>query len=248
MLAAFIVEDEQHCIDRLLRLLNEFEREVQILGSAKTINDALTQLETTKPDIVFMDIELKTGTCFDLLKKIRVPSFDIIFTTAHDKYAIQAFEYSATHYLLKPVDSEKLKIAIERSKTQKTNEQLENLIHNLETHSSIDKKIAIPTAKGLLFFKIGEIIRFEADGNYCSIILSNGEKYLVTKQLKYYEELLGNRCFFRTHQSHLVHIAFVKSYMKKKSTYVKLTNGEEIPVSVRRREEFLRSLAENQQI
>lgn len=252
MLSVIIIEDEQHCADRLIRLLRNNSEQFEIVGQFDNIKDAREGLIQLNPHLVFMDVELKDGNCFELLQQIDRPSFKIIFTTAHNEYAIQAFEYSAIHYLLKPIDSERLTQAIRRftnaDKIQKTNDRLESLIHNLEAHSSQDKKIAVPTTKGLNFYKLGEIVRFEGDGNYCSVVLTTGEELLVTKQLKYYEALLDKRLFFRTHQSHLVHLAFVERYMNSGNTFVKLTNQDEIPVSVRRRAEFFKLLAENQQI
>ncbi len=252
MLTAFILEDEQHCIDRLLRLLENHSKKIQILGQSGTVKNGLVQIKALQPDIVFMDVELEDGNCFDLLKEFEKPIFNIIFTTAHDRYAVQAFEYSAVHYLLKPVDPELLEIAVARTfegkEARNTHQKLEYLSHNFEAHSSLDKKIAIPTPKGLFFYRVGEIVRVQAEGNYCTVFLSGGQRHLVTKQLKYYEELFDGRYFFRTHHKHLVHLAFVDQYVKSKETFVKLSNGEEIPVSVRRREAFFNLLAENQQI
>lgn len=252
MLTAVIIEDEDHCVDRLIRLLKNNSEQIEIAGQFDNIKSAIEGLTILNPNLVFMDVELKDGNCFELLKQIENPTFNIIFTTAHNEYAIQAFEYSAIHYLLKPIDfdqlDEAIKRCVKRNKELETNDRLESLIHNLEAHGSQDKKIAIPTTRGYSFHKLGEIVRFEGDGNYCSLVLSNGERLLVTKPLKHYEGLLDKRYFFRTHQSHLVHLSYVEKYINNTSTYVKLSNGDKIPVSVRRRGVFFSLLTDNQQM
>lgn len=251
MLSVVIIEDEQGAMERLQRLLKPYA-DMEVTGRFDSVDTAFEGLMLLQPDLVFMDVEIKGGTCFDLLKRIGNPAFDIIFATAYNQYAVQAFEYSAVHYLLKPIDQDQLAQAVnrclEKSKTRETSHRLENLIHNLQAHGALDKKIAVPTARGLYFYKLGEVVRFEADGNYCKVVLSTGDKYLVTKQLKHYEALLDKRHFFRTHQSHLVHMAFVDKYIQNKSTFVKLSNGDEVPVSVRRRNDFFELLNKNQQI
>jgi len=251
MISAVIIEDEQHCVDSLMRLLDKFSNQIEVIDHFDNIVSAVEGLDRLHPNLVFMDVELKDGNCFDLLQKVDTTNTNIIFTTAHNEYAIRAFKYSAVHYLLKPIESEQLREAIERciqkNKDQETRDRLESIIYNLNTHNSQDKKIAVPTTKDICFYKLGEIVRFEGDGNYCTLVLSTGKKLLITKPLKHYESFLDKRHFFRTHRSHLVNLEFVDEYRQNKETFVKLSNGDEIPVSVRRRSDFFNLLAKNNQ-
>ncbi|MDW3210304.1 MAG: LytTR family DNA-binding domain-containing protein [Reichenbachiella sp.] len=238
MLTAVIIEDENHCIERLKRALEKSSNKIKIIGEFDNIKDSSENLPKLAPDLIFLDVELKDGSCFDLLQNLENISFDVIFITAHNEYAVKAFEYSAVHYLLKPVDFDDVEIALKRSlqnkKIRDTDSRLATLIHNQETLSSSEKKLIISSTNERLCFKMGEILRFEGAGNYCTIILFNGDKHLITKTLKHYDDLLED--FYQIHQSHLVNMDHVKKFVKRKnSSFVLLTNNEKIPVSVRRR-------------
>lgn len=254
MLNVIIIEDEPHCVNRLKELLNPFFREINIVAEFDNIKDSIKGIFQFQPNLILMDVELKDGNCFDILEQINKSNynFEIIFTTAHNEFAIKAFEYSAIHYLLKPIDDFKFYQAIKRTidkiELQKTSRQIENIIHNISVHKFEDKKIAIPSTKGLVFHKIKEIIRFEADGNYSIVFLSNGKKCLATKKIKYYENLLSENYFFRTHQSHLVNVEYITQYFNNNNSFVQLSNNDEISVSVRRRAEFLSFLSKNKQL
>ncbi|WP_421896470.1 LytR/AlgR family response regulator transcription factor [Marinoscillum sp.] len=243
MLTAVIVEDEPHCTERLKRLLQKTSHRVSVTGQFDSVERASKELIQLKPHLVFLDVVLKDGTCFDLLQNISDPEFDIIFTTGHNGYAVEAFEYSAMHYLLKPIDPGHLENAISRCvnnlSAKETSKRLDVLIHNQQAHSSTDSKLVVTVTRGktvkMLNYKMGEIIRFEGLGNYCTIFLLNGEKYVLSKTLKHYDDLLDG--FTRTHQSHLVNKDHIKEYVKTKNgkAVVVLTNGDEIPVSVSQR-------------
>ena len=243
MITAVIIEDEKHCIDRLKRLLHKFSSHLRVVGEFTSVNNASKELLKLEPHLVFMDVKLKDGTCFDLLQEIEKPKFDIIFTTGHNEYAVKAFEYSAVHYLLKPIDPVKLEAAItkciEHLNVKETTNRLDVLIHNQQAQSTTDSKLVITVTRGkavkMLNYKMGEILRFEGLGNYCTIFLLNGEKYVLSKTLKHYNNLLDG--FIRTHQSHLVNKDHLKEYIRTKNgnATVVLTNGDEIPVSVSQR-------------
>lgn len=179
MITAIIIEDEKHCIARLQQLLRNFSDKIRVKGEYDSVAESLVGIKRIKPDLIFMDVELKDGDCFDLLKKIKNPSFEIIFTTAHHKYAIDAFNYAAIHYLLKPIDSEQfnesVRRCLEKMNYQQTNLRLESMIHNIVTHSFQEKQIVFPSIKDHCFHKPGEILRLQAEGNYCSVKLLNGK-------------------------------------------------------------------------
>ena len=252
MWKVIIVDDEDHCVGRLSNILKKIDSDITVLGSYSNVVDAVEGINTLNPDLVFLDVVLTDGTGFDILKQVSNNNFEIIFTTAHDTYAIEAFEFSAIHYLLKPISQDDLSSALDRYEKKATskdhNKKLDVLIHNLDVSAAKDKKIGVPTSDGIVFIKLGEVVRLEADGNYVKIFLMGGEKHLIIRPLKYYDDLLDKRYFFRTHQSHLVHLAFVDKYVKGKKSHLLLSNGETILVSVRKREAFLKQLSNNRQI
>ena len=166
MIKTIIVEDEQHCLERIQRLLKDYSGRVDVIGHFSSVNAAIEGIQRQQPDLVFMDVEIIGGTCFDILKTIQNPTFEVFFSTAHNKYAIQAFKYSAIHYLLKPLASdefhEAMTLVLNKLEHRKTNERLESMIQNLMVRNFHEKSIAFPTTKGYKFLKSGEIVRFES--------------------------------------------------------------------------------------
>jgi len=186
---------------------------------------------------------MNDGTAFDLLEQINWTNFHIVFITAYDQYAIRAIRFSAIDYILKPVDPGQLIAAIERIKalapeTNQSGERISNLIGNKR---EIDR-IALPTLNGYNFVKLADIVRCEADNNYTLFYLAEGKKFLVTRTLKEYENLLSEKSFVRVHQSHLVNMNFVASYIKGDGGSVIMHDGSEVEVSRRKKEEFLRRM------
>ena len=246
MIRALIIDDEQHCIDRLTGLVEEhLSSAVHIMDSFKTAGDAERAINKYKPELVFLDVQLGDKTAFDLLKKLDKINFEIIFTTAYEKYAIQAFKFSALDYLLKPVVADDLKQAVNRmlEKNPKidTTKKLETLLSNLSTST---RKICVPVVNGIIVLKIDDIVRCEADINYTTLFLKDKQKLVVAKTLKEFEELLGGYNFFRVHNSNMINLSYVKSYNKGKGGSVTMMDNSEIEVSTRRKEEFLKKLSE----
>ncbi|MEO7984515.1 MAG: LytTR family DNA-binding domain-containing protein [Bacteroidota bacterium] len=247
MIRAIIVDDEQHCIDRLAAQLQEyFSSSVHIMDSFKTVADAEKAIHKYQPELVFLDVQLNGMTAFDLLKQLDKISFEVIFTTAYEKYAVQAFKFSALDYLLKPVDGDELKQAVnrllEKNPKIETTRKLETLLGNLYGAS---KKICVPVVNGIVVLNVKDIIRCESEINYTTIFLKDKQKMTVAKTLKEFEELLTEYNFFRIHNSHLVNLAYVKSYNKGKGGSVVLIDGTEIEVSTRRKEDFLKKMAQS---
>lgn len=251
MLRTIIVEDEHHCLERLQRLIQDYSGRVEVIGHFSSVNTAMEGIQKQQPDLVFMDVELIGGTCFDILKTIQNPNFEIIFTTAHNKYAIQAFKYSAIHYLLKPLDSDEFQEAmtrvLDKFESLKTNERLESMIQNLMVRSFHEKSLAFRSTKGYKFLKPGEIVRFESEGNYCTLYLHTGTSFLVLKSIQYYETFLDPETFFRVHRFHLINLSFV-TQLKDLTNSILLSNKEEIPISVRKKRQFFQLLSENGQL
>lgn len=244
MITAIIIEDELHCADRLTTLLAEhFSKKIQLAGSFDTVEKGLEGIKKHQPDLVFLDVEIGDRTGFDLLRESGGFDFEVIFTTAYEKYAVQAFKFSAIDYLLKPVDAEDLKAAIGKALDKKskddTAKKIDVLLQNVQSAS---KKICVPVINGLIFLQVADIIRCQSEVNYTNIFLVNKQKLLVAKTLKEFDELLTDYNFFRVHNSHLINLNHIKSYNKGKGGYVTMNDNAEIEVSTRRKDDFLKIL------
>jgi len=248
MIKAIIVDDEEHCIHRLQKLMFSLNKEIELVGCYTNAAKAIEGIQLSKPDIVFLDVELGELTGFDVLKSLPEINFEIVFTTAYHQYAIKAFNFSAIHYLLKPIDIDDLEETFRRIKkrgvAQQSNLSLDLLYQNLKNINAQNKKIAIPTLNGLCFIGIQDIIRCQSDVNYTIIYKKDKSSLTVAKTLKDFEALLKDYQFFRIHNSHLVNLNYIKSYNKGKGGYVILDDGTEIEVSTRRKDDFMKRIAE----
>lgn len=239
MLRAIIVDDEAKARENLAILLQDFVKGVEVVGLCQKISEAVKAVELHSPDVVFLDIQLQRESGFDLLTALDEVNFEVIFTTAYTEYAIKAFKFSAIDYLLKPIDIEELKKAVskvEKRVSQNMTSRLTHLVQHLKQGS--DSRIALPTLEGLVFVNIQDILYCEASSNYTQIFTSQ-EKYLVSKTLKEYDELLSDHNFFRIHNSYLININSIKKYVKGDGGYVVLNNNTSLDVSKRKKEAFL---------
>lgn len=247
MIKAIIIDDEQHCIDRLTMLLSgNSSNMVELLASVQSVDEGLTAIKTYKPQLVFLDIEIGNKTGFDLLKQLPEINFEVIFTTAYDKYAVQAFKFSALDYLLKPIDTDELQAALKKLNDKVSQKDIagkfDALFHNLKNIQSASKKICVPVLSGLVFIQTDDIIRCESNVNYTTLFLKDKQKLLVAKTLKEFEEMLTEYNFYRVHNSHLLNLAYIKMYNKGKGGTVTMNDGSEIEVSTRRKDDFLKRL------
>lgn len=248
MIRTLIIDDEQHCIDRVTNLLEAHKDKVHLMDALQSVEEGVTAIKKFKPDLIFLDVQINDKTGFDLLKQIDTHDFEVIFTTAHDKYAVQAFKFSAIDYLLKPVDADDLQQALEKvSKkvAEKTrNDRLDILLHNLKNTQGTTKKISIPTVNGFVFVLVTDILRCQSEINYTTIFLKDKQKITVAKTLKEFEELLSEYNFFRVHNSHLINLAYIKSYNKGKGGIVTMMDQTDIEVSTRRKDDLMKKLGE----
>lgn len=243
MIKAIIIDDEMHCIRSLEALLSGLLESIELCGSFQNVTDGLSAIKKFNPQLVFLDVEIGNETGFDLLKQLTSINFEIIFTTAYDKYAVQAFKFSAIDYLLKPVEQYDLDSAIKKIEgkisAKESIKKYENLFYNL-SHTS--KRICITDITGSEFVQISDIIRCESDINYTTVFLKDKRKLLVSKTLKEFEGLLADYNFFRVHKSHLINLDLVKRYQKKSGGTVMMEDGSEVEVSTRKKDEFLQRL------
>ncbi len=232
---AIIIDDEISNLENLRTLLEKHCPQVVIVATVQNVSDAVDVVEKHLPDLVFLDIQMGDQTGFDVLKLLPTRNFEVIFVTAYDQYGIQAVKFAALDYLLKPIDIDELRNAVDKAgqkfATQIQASQLDFLLQQLKKPETNASKIALPMQSEIRYVNLSEIIRCEADNTYTHFFLSNDEKILVSKSLKEYADLLRPNGFLRTHQSHLVNPKYVKSWLKEDGGILLLTTGEKIPVS-----------------
>ncbi|MFL2582741.1 MAG: LytR/AlgR family response regulator transcription factor [Flavobacteriales bacterium] len=238
-ISAIIVEDEIPVAKSLETLLN-LNDNVTIAGMAHNISDAKKLIVSKQPNLVFCDIQLgKSETGFDLIEQFSEAAFKLIFVTAFNEYAIKAFKYNAIDYLLKPVDPEELEEAIKRAtkqiKYEEPPKEIEYLLKMIHSPNDKPKKILFKTSEQIKAVNIDTIIRLESESNYTSVFLKDGKRLLVSKSLKEYSDILEERNFFRSHQSHLINLEFFDVYEKQDGGYIRLKDGTTIPVSKRKK-------------
>lgn len=246
-LKALIVDDESRSHHVLSQLLEAYCPEIEIVGWADSGKAAAELIRSEKPELVFMDVELRGETGFEILQSLGPVQFDVIFTTAHDKYAIQAIRFSAMDYLMKPILAEELRGAVKRvmeKKDKKTpGRHLDALIYNIN-YSNADKKLALPTQNGYEFVSISDVIRCESSDNYTHFHLKDGTKLLISKTLMEFERMLLNYYFFRVHQSHLINLRMIRKFQKGEGGILMMADGTEIDVSRRKKTELMQKLSE----
>lgn len=245
MLKCIIVDDELRSRESLSQLLSTFCPDVEVCALCKDVQEGLDAIGFHKPNVVFLDVQMKKETGFDLLAKVTNINFEIIFTTAHSEYAIKAIRFSAIDYLLKPIDIQDLQNAVDNvRKKQNDNipDRLQQLLLNLKAGNSENLKLALPTSAGLTFIKIFDILYCKASGNYTEIFMKDGKKHLVSRQLKEYDEMLVEHNFFRIHHSSLINLNYVQDYIKGDGGYVIMSDNTSLDVSRRKKEDFLESI------
>ncbi|MDH5366148.1 MAG: response regulator [Cyclobacteriaceae bacterium] len=239
MLKAIIIDDEKNSRNTLRNFLEKYCKQIQIVAEAEGVNSGLVQLAKFDTDVVFLDIQMQDGTGFDLLDKIQKNNFKIIFVTAYDEYAIRAFKYSAMDYLLKPIHPDRLVEAVNKLDKDLNLLEFHQKLEVLISNKSNIEKIALPSSDGVRLVRLKNIVRCVSDSNYTTIYLQCGEKIVVTKTLKEYEELLSHMKFYRIHKSHLINMNYIDRYVQGEGGYVIMEDGSQVEVSRRRREHFL---------
>ncbi|OFY38544.1 MAG: hypothetical protein A2275_14165 [Bacteroidetes bacterium RIFOXYA12_FULL_35_11] len=243
MIKAAIIEDEQNCSEYLSLLLSKNFEDIEIIGIADSIETGLVLLERETPDLVFLDIMLSNNNAFELLRNFNEIKFEIIFTTAHDEFALKALKVSALDYLLKPIDPKELAVAVEKYKKKHNNpfdfsRQLSVLFDRYVNQNDRPTKIALPTMQGYEIINTEDLIYCEADGGYTKFHLKENQVKLVSKNIKIYEDLLSVSNFFRIHQSFLININHIVKYIKGDASQVIMSNGVSLNVSKLKKDEI----------
>lgn len=246
MITAVLIDDDKHLRKGLKALLERYTNEINIIGEAESVKTGIAILEKTQPQVIFLDIHLSDGTGFDILEKMAnskgKTTSHIVFITAHEQYAVKAFKFSALDFILKPVDPEELQNTIIKIKevSGKTNsfEHIDLLLENIRKKVDNFKRIALSTSDGIHLFEVSDIIRCEAKVNYTEFFIKNHKPVLISRTLKEYEEILTEHGFERIHQSHLINLSYLKSYIKTDGGYVIMADNSTIPIAQSKKEKL----------
>jgi two-component system LytT family response regulator len=238
---AILVDDEKNALEMLEWMLQKNCPEVEIIAMCDSPLEGLEKIKTLKPDVIFLDIEMPQLNGFDLLERLGKHDSDVIFTTAYNQFAIKAFKVCALDYLLKPIDPEDLKVAVQKALTKKNKvsaEQLEMLLSYMKPEKPKSKRVALTASDHLIFVETEKIIYCESDSNYTIFFLADGQKIIVSKTLKDVEEILEGSDFFRVHASYLINMKHVSKFTRGDGGYVVMSNNQHITVSRKKKDEF----------
>jgi len=243
MIHTVIIDDEPNNIEALKQLLIKYCPLIELVGTAENIRTGQALIINTQPDLVFLDIEMPFGNAFELLNNLSPVTFEIIFVTAFDNYAINAIKYSALDYLLKPVNIKELQTAVQKAadriKTKNIATKIDALLFNLSVNKPTLQKVALPTLDGLVFVNINDLVWLEARGSYTFVYMHDQQKIMVSRTLKEFEDILPVENFSRVHQSYIINHYFIKKYNRGRGGTIEMEDGTTIEVSMRKKDEFL---------
>lgn len=246
MIRTIIIDDELNSIAMMEWLLATYCPEIQVVGTCNSAEAGIQSIRELNPQLVFLDIEMPKMNGFEMLEQLGQIHFEVIFTTAYDKFAVRAFRYSALDYLLKPVDPEDLAATVARLKKKNSapsREQMELLFQSLTTPKNQTERIALSTGDGLVFVQTKDIAYCQAESNYTHVVLADNRKILVAKTLKEIDETLSGKDFFRVHNSYLVNINHISKFVRGDGGYILMPDNTQITISRSRRDEFFQLFA-----
>lgn len=241
-LRTLIIDDEAPVRELISGIVSNYCEQAEICGTADGVKTGVEAIQNLKPDLVLLDVNLTDGTGFDILRRLDEIHFAVIFITAYEKYAVNAFRFSAVDYIMKPVNIDELSSAIEKAaamtERDTISKQLKNFFENISSRPE-DKKIVLKDQKSIYIVKVSDIIRCESDHNYTTFHLISGKQVVVSRTLKDFEEMLTEYMFLRTHQSHLININHIISFEKNDGGFLRMADGSPVPVSKRKRDELM---------
>lgn len=246
-IAALVIDDDPDSRMVISSFITEHCRDIINGGECSSVTSALELIQKQQPDLLLLDISLPDGTAFDLLRRLPDKNFEVIFITAYDKFAIEAFKFSAIDFLLKPIAFPELKEALNKVRTRIDekyfNTHWMTLAHNLQSRDTYEKRLAIATSDGYIFIEISDIIRLEANSNYTHFYFRDEKKMIASQTLGYYEALLPAEKFCRIHNSYIINVDFIDRYTKEGvGGTVVMKDGMELSVSQRKKEAFIAQL------
>ena len=243
MISTVVIEDEGHSRKMLVEMLHENCMQINVVGEAESVKTGLAAIAEQRPQLVFLDIELKSETSFQILEQVPKINFELIFTTAFDHYALNAIKICAIDYLLKPIDLNELRVVVAKAEKRinrvSLNKNLEVLLTNIKTTSQYSHRIALSAPEGLVFVNVSDIIYCESDGTYTKFIFKHADKIVTSIHLKEYEDLLSGYDFFRIHKSSLVNLQEIQKYIRGDGGQLIMSNGVILSLSKQRKEDFL---------
>lgn len=247
MIRTIIIDDEPSAVSVLTTILQKYcQADIDLVATANTPEDGKLLIGQLNPDLVFMDVEMPGMTGMDLVRSFKDPTFRVVFVTAYDAYALEAFRVSAVDYLLKPIGSEDVIKVVQKIKNDVRNElgrlslQIQNLDKLLNNHpDNSGQKIGIAMSDKIVFIHSGDIIYCEANGPYTYVFLTDGQKMVSSKALGEFESQLGGHHFFRIHHHYLINLNRVKEFQRNDGGYVIMDNNQKLEVSQRKRKDFL---------
>ncbi len=244
MIKTVIIDDERNAREAIRQMVDKFFSEITIVGIADDVKSGAEIIKQLKPDLVLLDIKLPDGTGFDILNEFNEINFFTIFITAYNKHAVKAFKFSALDYLLKPIDIDEFKLAIDKvikaKEDQNTKKKLDIFLENIHNISKEVKKIVLKTSDSIHLVQVNEILRCQSEGNYTKFFFTNKSPILVSKNIKEYYEMLKDYQFFRPHQSHIVNINYIKRYHKADGGSLIMQDDSSVPVSTRKRDDLMK--------
>ena len=241
---SIIIDDEPLAHKSLTSLIQKHTNDVVVLRSCLSLEDGVQAIREFSPELVFLDIEMSGRTSFEMLDSLDEINFQVVFVSAHERYAVKSYSFEALDFILKPTGPEELIRAVNRFRKRKAlEEKLEQKMGLVKSMSIMNTKIPLPDKDGVGFLEIGEVIRFEAEGSYVTIYSVNERPHVISKPLKYYATMLSEDVFIRVHRSHLVNIKFIRGFKREGGGYVVLANGEMIEVAEKKREMVIRKLS-----
>lgn len=245
MIKAIVIDDETNNQELICNLLRSYAENIQVAAVAGSVESGYQAIMEHQPDLVFLDIQMPDGTGFDLLKKFEKVNFKVIFVTAHQEYAIEAFKYSALDYLLKPLSPSNLISAIKKVEesfnSDELNLKLKTLLSNITEPAKTKRKIVLKTMERIYSVDLNDVIRFESDGGYTKVYLLDGKRIMVSRTMKEFDDLLSDVGFLRVHNSHLINMNYLFCFEKTEG-HIVMKDDSIVPVSNRKKEQLLELL------